>query len=740
MLRISRYFKVYLWPILLAIVLLFVQALCDLSLPNYMSNIVNVGIQQGGIADAAPNAVSTQGLRFFRGFMTTEQQKLVDDSYQLVKKGADSKAYPKNSGAEMYELKSGADRTALGTAFGQSVWSFINTMKTLQSQSGGKASFTVSGSSQTDMSNIDFTKLYQLQPMLAHLPQSTLQAAQDKAAKVQDTVKQQSGAVLVKAFYKELGVDTGALEQQYITLEGLQMLALTLASAVASILVALISARVSSGMGRDLRRDVFHQVSSFSHTEFDKFSTASLITRTTNDITQVQMVTMMGIRMLAYAPIMAIGGITMAVRHSVSMTWIIALAVVVLCGIIGVLFSVAMPRFKKMQNLVDRLNLVARENLTGLMVTRAFSNQKFEEDRFGKANHDLTENQRFVNRLMSLMMPVMTFVMNGVSLLIIWVGAHQVADSKMQVGDMIAYMQYAIQIIISFLFISAIFIMVPRASISAGRVADVIETEPSIMDPKEPKDFAPDKKGVVEFRNVSFRYGGAQEDVLHDVSFTALPGQTTAFIGSTGSGKSTLVNLVPRFYDVTDGSVLVDGRDVREVEQQTLRHRIGYVPQKGVLLSGSIDSNLRYGKQDATDEELRTAAEVAQASEFINSQPDGMQTAIAQGGGNVSGGQKQRLSIARALVPNAEIYIFDDSFSALDFKTDAALRAALKQHTGSATVLLVAQRVSTILDADQIIVLNEGKVVGHGTHRELLRNCPTYYEIASSQLTKEELA
>ena len=518
------------------------------------------------------------------------------------------------------------------------------------------------------------------------------------------------------------------------------MLLITLVSALSAICVALLAARISAGLSRDLRRDLFHRVESFSNAEFDQFSTASLITRTTNDITQVQMVVMMGIRMLCYAPIMAIGGITMAVRKSVSMTWIIALAVIVLLCVIGVVFSIAMPKFKKMQKLIDRLNLVARENLTGLMVTRAFSNQAFEEKRFDQSNRDLTDNQRFVNRVMTVLMPVMMFVMNGVSLLIVWIGSHQIAQSQMQVGDMMAYMQYAMQVIMSFLFISVIFIMVPRASVSAGRIADVLETEPCIQDPKDPKDFVPEKKGWVEFDHVSFRYEGAEEDVLHDISFTAKPGQTTAFIGSTGSGKSTLVNLVPRFYDVTEGSVKVDGRDVREVRQYDLHARIGYVPQKGVLLSGTIDSNLRYGKEGATDTEIRTAAEVAQATEFIDAKPEGMQTPIAQGGSNVSGGQKQRLSIARALAKEPEIFIFDDSFSALDFKTDAALRKALKAQTGDATVLLVAQRVSTILDAEQIIVLDEGKIVGRGTHQQLLKTCPTYYEIASSQLTKEELA
>ncbi|MDD3261056.1 MAG: ABC transporter ATP-binding protein, partial [Oscillospiraceae bacterium] len=667
--RISRYFKTYLGAIILAVLLLFGQAMCDLSLPNYMSNIVNIGIQQGGITDAAPDALSAKGLRFFEHFMTTGQKSVIDKSYTLAKTGTQTARYPQNAKEDIYMLSSSADRQAVSAVFGENTWTFIKTMESLQSTLGSKASTAQNSSSSTDISNMDFSKLYQIEPLLQKVPQQTFADAQKKAAQVQSSMKLQSGTVLVKAFYKELGVDTAKIEQNYIIKEGLMMLLFTLGSALAAILVGLLASRVSAGIGRDLRRDVFHRVNYFSNTEFDKFSTASLITRTTNDITQVQMVVLMGIRMLFYAPMMAIGGITMAVRKSVSMTWIIALAVIVLVGLVCVLFSIALPRFKKMQSLIDRMNLVARENLTGLMVTRAFSNQQFEEDRFDKANRDLTDNQRFVNRLMSILMPAMMFVMNGISLLIVWVGAHQVAESQIQVGDMMAYMQYAMQIIISFLFISAIFIFLPRASVSAGRIADVIETEPSIKDPPAPKAFDPDKKGVVEFHNVSFHYSGAQEDVLQDISFTAQPGQTTAFIGSTGSGKSTLINLIPRFYDVTGGSVLVEGRDVRDVTQKDLRRRIGYVPQKGVLLTGSVASNLRYGKDDATQQDLHEAAQVAQATEFIDAMPHGMETEIAQGGSNVSGGQKQRLSIARALATKAQIYILDDSFSALDFKT-----------------------------------------------------------------------
>ncbi len=478
----------------------------------------------------------------------------------------------------------------------------------------------------------------------------------------------------------------------------------------------------------------------FSSTEFDKFSTASLITRSTNDITQIQMVVIMMMRMVIYAPIIGIGGVIRAIGKSANMWWIIALAVVVLLGLILTVFSIALPKFKIIQNLIDRLNLVTRENLSGMMVIRAFNMQDFEENRFDKANKNLTSTLLFINRVMVVMMPVMMMVMNGVMLPIIWVGAHQVAKSTMQVGDMMAFMQYAMQIVFAFLMLSMMFIILPRASVSGDRIADVLETEPVIKDPQTPKQFPEPFKGTIEFRNVCFRYPGAEEDVLHNITFTAQPGQTTAFIGTTGSGKSTIVSLIPRFYEVTEGAVYVDGIDIREVTQHDLRDRIGYVPQKSNLFSGTIESNLLYADENASDEELKLAADIAQASEFITAKPEGMQTEIAQGGMNVSGGQKQRLSIARALVKKAPIYIFDDSFSALDFKTDAALRKALKEHTGSSTLLIVTQRIATIKNAEQIIVLDEGTIVGKGTHDELMKDCEVYRGIALSQLSKEELA
>ncbi|MGL4484908.1 MAG: ABC transporter ATP-binding protein [Anaerovoracaceae bacterium] len=536
-------------------------------------------------------------------------------------------------------------------------------------------------------------------------------------------------------------VDIGIVKQDtgYILTSGLIMLGFALVSGMATILVSLLSAKIAAGVSRNLRKDVFSKVSQFSNAEFDKFSTASLITRTTNDINQVQMVLMMGLRMLCYAPIMAVGGIIMALRSSVSMIWTIGVACVAMVGLILVIFAVVMPKFKVMQTFVDRLNLVSRETLTGLMVIRAFGTERFEKSRFEKANRNLADLNLFVNRAMALMMPIMMLVMNGASVLIIWVGAHKVADMSMQVGDMMAYMQYAMQIIMAFLMISMMFVFLPRASVSAGRIHEVLSTELEITDTSEPAVELPEKKGLVEFKDVAFRYEGADENVVYNLNFTAQPGETTAFIGATGSGKTTIVNLIPRFYDVTKGEILVGGVDVRKQGQEELRSHIGYVPQKNVLMSGTIKSNIAFGNENASDEEIRKAAEIAQSLEFIESKKNKFDDEIAQGGGNVSGGQKQRLAIARALAIKPDIYIFDDSFSALDFKTDAKLRKALKEYTGDSTVIIVAQRVSTIMDASKIFVVDEGKIVGEGTHEELLANCPEYHEIASSQLSEAEI-
>lgn len=574
----------------------------------------------------------------------------------------------------------------------------------------------------------------------------------------------QAAAAAIKNEYLAIGMDTGKVQMKYMYNVGGLMLLVTLLSGACTITVSFLAARTAAGFGRDVRRGVFSKVTNFSNTEFDKFSTASLITRSTNDITQIQMVTFMIIRMVFYAPIIGIGGIIRALGKDTSMWWIIAAAVGVLLTMIVIVFSIALPKFQSIQKLIDRLNLVMRENLSGMMVIRAFNRQDFELKRFDRANVDLTSVMLFINRVMVVMFPVMMLIMNGVSVLIIWIGSHQVANANMQVGDMIAFLQYTMQIVFAFLMLSMMFIILPRASVSAGRIGDVLATEPVIKDPAQPKHFSDRFVSTVEFRNVSFRYPDAEEDVLHNISFVARPGQTTALIGSTGSGKSTVINLIPRFYDVTEGSILVDNLDIREVTQHELRQKIGYIPQKGILFSGTIGENLRYADEDASDSALKEAVDIAQASEFIFKQDgdgkhngdgfyhdndinhgdgaqngSGFETEISQGGTNVSGGQKQRLSIARALVKKPPIYIFDDSFSAVDFKTDAALRRALKIKTTDSTILIVTQRVSTIKNAEQIIVLDEGRVIGKGTHAELMRDCKAYREIALSQLSQEEL-
>lgn len=742
MIKLAKYLKPFISGLTMAILLLFVQATCDLSLPNYMSDIVNTGIQNSGIKHAAPEAVSQNGIKLIKAFMTEDEKILVDDAYfsaSVSDKNEKNKTYGSiyPGAVDTLFIKNELDQdtaTELDQAFGTSTWALINIMQSMQQDR--PASEEVSAG----IGSVDIKQVYQLLPMLQNLPQDKVTEARNKALQNDEMLLTQGGTMLAKLFYTELGADTGAMATSYILAVGLKMLAIALLGGVATVLVSFISSKIAAGTARNLRRDVFNKIESFSNKEFDKFSTASLITRCTNDITQIQMLLMMGIRMVCYAPIMAIGGTVMALRKSVSMSWIIAAACTLLIGIILVIMSIAMPKFKIIQKLIDKLNLVSRENLSGLMVIRAFGTRAHEKNRFESANRNLTDTNLFVTRVMVFLMPAMMLIMNGVTLIIIWVGAHRIAESAMQVGDMMAFMQYATQIIFSFLMISMMFVFIPRAAVSADRIAEVLETPESIVDPENPKAFKKDKKGVVEFRNVCFRYEGADEDALNEITFTAKPGQTTAIIGPTGSGKSTIANLILRFYDASKGQVVVDGMDVREVTQKDLRAVIGYVPQKGILLSGTIASNIRYGKQEASDTEVETAARVAQALDFITEKTDRFESEIAQGGTNVSGGQKQRLSIARALAKNPEIFIFDDSFSALDYKTDIALRKALKEHTGDSTVIIIAQRVSTIINAQQIIVLEEGKIVGIGTHRELLKSCPEYYEIASSQLSQEELS
>ncbi|MHB1416808.1 MAG: ABC transporter ATP-binding protein [Chloroflexota bacterium] len=746
MVRLVKYLKPYWALVLLSIVLLFVQAMCNLALPDYLSQIVNDGIQQGGVTEAAPAAIRQSEMNRVTIFLNPQDESRVLSDYELVGQNSPDYAkyvqdYPALATQSIYVRKdlSGAERAWLDPVIGRALLATgsVEQMMADPAKAAAAAQGLGFDLSQLPPGTDIFT-------VLANLPaaqRTQLVAAVDKQFQAMDpSMVTQMAARMVKTEYQALGMDTGSLQNDYILHTGALMLAVSLLAAVAVVAVSYLSARTAAGLARDVRRALFQRVESFSSTEFDRFSTASLITRSTNDITQIQMLVIMAVRLVFFAPIMGVGGIIRAVGKSPNMWWIIAVAVITLVGLVMIVFSISLPKFRRIQGLVDRLNLVTRENLSGMMVIRAFNQQDFELERFDRANQDLTGTMLFVNRVMVFMFPAMVLIMNGLSIGIVWVGSHQVAQSNIQVGDMMAFLQYAMQIVFSFLMLSMMFIILPRASVAGDRVAEVLATEPAIRDPQRPERFADPFHGVIEFRNVSFRYPGAEEDVLHDLTFTANPGQTTAFIGATGAGKSTLVNLIPRFYDVTGGSICLDGTDIRQVAQHALRDKIGYVPQKAMLFSGTIESNLRYADENAPAEALASAAEIAQASEFIDSRPEGLALEIAQGGMNVSGGQKQRLSIARALVKKPPVYIFDDSFSALDFKTDATLRRALKEHTGSSTVLLVTQRVSTVMNADQIVVLDEGRIVGKGTHRDLLERCEAYREIASSQLSKEELA
>ena len=751
--KILKHLKPFIGAIFISFVLLFVQAICDLSLPDYMSNIVNVGIQQGGVENAVPEVIRASEFDKLLIFMNDEEKSLVKDSYTLLDKNTLSteeydnyvKKYPELENQNLYKLdtKNKEDIKSLNTIMGKPI------MMTMILEKQADGSEVEDNLLSEDTSN-PMTELLSKIPegtdifqVLSSMPEdqldSMLTKIDEKIGATPEMMITQSATTYIKSEYSTIGINTEKLQSNYILVAGAKMIGIALISMAATVAVGFIAARMAASLGRNLRKDVFTSVVGFSNNEFDHFSTASLITRSTNDIQQIQMLVVMLIRTVFYAPILGAGGILKVLGTKTNMGWIIGVAVLSLLTIVAVLFGLAMPKFKIVQKLVDKVNLVTRESLTGMLVIRAFSTQKYEEKKFDKANKDLTKTNLFVTRVTSIMMPLMMLIMNSISLLIVWVGAHRINDGLLQVGDMMAFIQYTMQIIMSFLMISMVSVILPRAAASVQRIAEVLSTDVSIKDIENPKSFDKSEKGIIEFKNVSFRYPGAEEDVLDNINFIAKPGETTAFIGSTGSGKSTLINLIPRFYDATEGEILVDGVNIKDVSQHDLREKIGYVPQKGILFSGTIESNLKYGDENLSEEGMIKAAKVAQAMEFISSKESGFDTEIAQGGTNVSGGQKQRLSIARALAKNPEIFIFDDSFSALDFKTDATLRKALKAETSGSTMLIVAQRISTIMNAEQIIVLDEGKVVGKGTHSELMKNCEVYKQIALSQLSKEEL-
>ena len=745
--KLLKYLRPFAGAIIVAIMLLFVQAISDLSLPSYMSNIVNVGIQQKGIEDAVPKAIKSSELNKLLLFINSDDKKVVEDNYKLIRQEELSdddyekyiKQYPELANEDIYVLdtKSKDVKRKLNEILGRpmlitSLFESGDATKVM-----GDSGNVMAAPEGVDMANMDPFM------MLSSMPEEQvlkiIKGINEKLDEMPESMVTQSAVTYVREQYKELGIDIDKVQTNYLFMAGAKMLGVALIGTIAAVIVTFIAARIAAALGRNLRKDVFNKVVGFSNAEFDRFSTASLITRTTNDIQQIMMLIVMGLRIVFYAPILGIGGIVKVVKSGAGMGWVIVVAVVSILSLVGVLFVFAIPKFKMVQKLVDKLNLVTRESLTGMLVIRAFSTEKYEEEKFERANMNLTNTNLFVNRAMSMMMPLMMFIMNGVTLLIVWVGSHRVDSGVMQVGDMMAFMQYVMQIIMAFLMISMVSVILPRALVSAGRVSEVLNTDIAIKNIENPVSFKVEEKGEIEFKNVSFKYPGADEYILKDINFKAKSGETTAFIGSTGSGKSTLINLIPRFYDVTSGEILIDGENIKNVSLHDLREKIGFVPQKGMLFSGTIESNLKYGGEHISDEYMHKAAEIAQATEFISSKESGFNTEISQGGTNVSGGQKQRLAIARALAKNSEIFIFDDSFSALDFKTDAKLRKAINEELSDSTLLIVAQRISTIMNADQILVLDEGKVVGKGTHKELMENCEVYRQIALSQLSKEEL-
>ena len=769
--KLFRFLKPYSGSVLMILIVLMVQAYCDLSLPTYTSDIVNVGIQQSGITEKVPDEIAKEDLEHLLLFVPSAQQKTVQEAFEESQKSYDYDGKVlalKESVKEEQEeelasvlavpmmmvsgIDSGSDtavqmeeemRQKMKEQMQAAAQEQMQAVAQGQMQAVPQAQMQAEVQSQTEtkLPDVDSMTLYEMIGMMDPKQRDPMiDQMEEQMAKLPETMTEQAATVYVKAAYEKIGLDTGKMSSSYIMQTGAKMLGLAALGMLASILVGLMASKVAAGIGQGLRRDVFQKVVGFSNAEFDKFSTASLITRSTNDIQQIQLLMVMLLRMVLYAPIMAAGGVWKVFNTNVDMCWIIGLGILMILLVVIALFVLVMPKFEIVQNQIDRLNLVSREILTGLPVIRAFGTQEYEEERFDGANKDLTKTNLFVNRAMTFMMPMMMLIMNAVTVLIVWVGGHSINDGAMQVGDMMAFIQYTMQIIMAFLMICMISIMLPRAAVSATRIDEILTSETRIHDKENPEHLPEDGKGTVEFEHVSFRYPGAEEDVLHDISFVAKPGETTAFIGSTGSGKSTLVNLIPRFYDVTEGAIRIDGKDIRNISQHELREKLGYVPQKGVLFSGTIASNILYGNTDGSEEEMREAASIAQAAEFIHDKQDEYDSYISQGGANVSGGQKQRLSIARAIAKQPDVFIFDDSFSALDYKTDVTLRKALKEHTQDSVVLIVAQRISTILHAEQIVVLDEGKVAGIGTHKELLKNCEVYRQIASSQLSEAELA
>lgn len=750
MLKVLKNLKKTWFSVIVIVLLLIIQAAGDLTLPDYTSKIVNIGIQNGGIEDVAPEIIRESTMDNMLIF-TDDDEKILASYEKISKDNLNQeeyeklvKEYPALENESLYKINkiSNEDKEELNNIMAKPLMmvSYLNNEET---------SSKIKEEMLSSMTNIPEQQKIAVQNMnltdiLKQMPKEQLETMLSEANKqlnsMQESILEQSAIQEVKKEYQDIGIDMEDYQNQYIIISGLKMLGISLIIMASAISIMCLSARVAARLGKTLREKIFKKVLSFSNKEFSEYSTASLITRSTNDVQQIQNLIAILFRVIVYAPIIGIGGFLRVLRQSDnSMAWIIGIAILAILFIVGTLFIIAMPRFKKLQKLVDKVNLVAREILTGLSVIRAFNTEKKEEERFDFANKDLTKTNLFVNRAMSFMMPMLMLIMNGITLLIVWVGAHGVDAGTMQVGNMMAFIQYTMQIVMSFLMISMVSIILPRASVSANRINEVLETDEFIKESKNPKKLDPNKKGLVEFKNVGFKYPDSDEEVLSDITFTAKPGETTAIIGSTGSGKSTIVNLIPRFYDITSGNLLIDGVDIKDISHKDLKSIIGFVPQKGVLFSGTIESNIKYGNPELSDEKMIEAAQIAQATEFIESKPLKYQEPIAQGGSNVSGGQKQRLSIARAIAVDPEIFVFDDSFSALDFKTDSILRAELAKKTKDKTVIIVAQRINTILNADQIIVLEDGKIVGKGTHQELLKNNNTYREIALSQLSEEEL-